>query len=124
MNKNSVYLLQDTLIQHSELDRLNPYAVNTMRLVTVKRPDSPTSEPYVLVKLIRVGTKKCVDFDNTTAGGFGVGIYDDGRLKEDGFQKAAFGIIEKSHPNTGVIFGEFRLPDSDKAIEIAVGAHK
>ena len=112
-------ILQERVTQHPEMRRLYPNAVNTIRIVTVMTSDGPV----VFSALQRIGTQSCGERDNTSQGGFAVGIREDGTLMEYGFRKPAFGGLSRIHPDTGIVFSEFRIPHFQIALETACKAH-
>ena len=79
---------------------------------------------YVLAKLLRVGTKKTGNVDNTSKGGIAIGIANDGKLKKYGFQKPAYGGKTIEHPDTKVIFENYQIPFYEEAKQLVKKAHK
>lgn len=114
------FLFQRKIAQHSEMNRLNPNAVNTIRIVTINENDNP----YLFAAILRVGTKKSGCADNTSAGGIALGIHEDGSLFESGMLKPQYGTLLSAHPDTGVVFKEFRIPFYKEAIDLVCRAHK
>lgn len=47
------FIFQRKVIQHPQMNIINPYAINTLRIVTVYKGDNP----YDLSALLRIGTK-------------------------------------------------------------------
>ena len=119
MQKGS-YILQRRVIQSDGMNVLNPYAINTLRIVTINR----NGQCYVLSSLLRVGTLKTGNVDNWAAGGLAIGIQDNGHLKEYGFFKPDHGLKTSSHPDTGLVFTDFRVPQFEEACKIACMAHR
>lgn len=114
------YILQRRITQNKDMDVINSNAINTLRVITVNRDNNP----YVLSALLRVGTKKTGSVDNWAAGGLAIGIEKDGFLKEYGFYKPVYGIKANVHPDTGVVFSEFKIPMYDEALALAIKAHR
>lgn len=117
---NGGYILQRKVKQNAVMAGLNPYAINTLRVITINK----NGDPYVISALLRVGTKKTGSVDNWAAGGLAIGIEKDGRLKEYGFYKPAHGIKTDVHPDSGVKFNEFIIPMFKEALELAKKAHR
>ena len=117
---NGKFIFQRKIIQHHEMNRLNPNAVNTIRIVTI----NDGSQTSLFAAILRVGTKKSGCADNTSAGGLALGINDDGSLYENGMLKPQYGTILSSHPDTGVVFKEFKIPFYKDAVELVCRAHK
>lgn len=119
-NKPGQYILQNRVYQSVKMNELNPYAVNTLRIVTVYN----NGEPFVLSMLLRIGTKDTCGVDNWAVGGLACGITDDGHLKPYAFYKPGFGSKVNIHPDTGVVFSEFQIPFLYEAKEMACAAHR
>lgn len=64
------YIFQDRIVQAESMNVLNPYAVNTYRVVTVNIDDCP----YVLAIELRCGTSKTKYVDNLARGGVLLGL--------------------------------------------------
>lgn len=120
MDHSKRYILQDSLVQCDEMNRLNPRSINTMRIVTVMKDGNVS----ILTALLRVGTEKTGNVDNWAAGGLAVGIENNGYLKEHGFYKPQFGQKVNCHPDTGIRFSEFEVPMFEQAKELVCNAHK
>lgn len=99
---------------------LNPHAINTLRIVTINK----NGHCYVLTSLLRVGTAKTGNVDNWAAGGLAIGIQPNAYLKEYGFYKPVHGLKESVHPDTGIKFTEFKVPEYEEACKLACHAHK
>ena len=117
--KDQDIILQECVSQHHEMNRLNPNAVNTLRVVTVMTQDGP----IVFSALLRIGTRSCGERDNTSQGGIAVGIQKDGTLMQYGFRKQSFGGRVEEHPDTGIVFSEFQIPKYHEALNLACRAH-
>ena len=113
-------ILQRRVFQCEEMQKINPCAINTIRIVTVKTKDGIK----ILSAVLRVGTKKSEGVDNWAAGGISVGIKEDGSLEEYGFYKPGYGGRVSVHPDTGVVFKDFVVPQYDKVKECVINAHK
>jgi len=120
LDKAQGYIFQEALQQCDEMNALNPSAINTLRIVTVMKH----GEVKVLSALLRVGTDKSGNVDNWAAGGLAIGVQPNGYLKKYGFYKPRFGQKTDTHPVTGVVLEEFKVPMFDEAIELVCNAHK
>ena len=116
---NRDFILQERVVQHSRLSHLNPFSVNTIRMVTIMGEEGPK----LFHALLRIGTKQSGDCDNTSQGGIAVGIDQEGFLMEYGFRKPKYGGRMKEHPDTGVVFEGFQVPFYKEAISAALAAH-
>lgn len=121
VSKNS-YVLQQVVVQHPELSRLNPGVLNTMRIDTFR---APGSQAEILSAFLRVGGKgNCVD--NVSAGGVFVGVHlDSGKLKENALNffhgSQVFGIF-KTNPANGILFDGFQVPLFNEVIQTVIQA--
>lgn len=102
---NTEYIIQKRLLQHPDLIRLYPQALNTLRVVSVIYKD----DVVILGSLLRLGANGSV-VDNWAHGGVAVGVNEDGTLRKWGFYKPGYGTKTDRHPNTDVKFEGYQLP--------------
>jgi hypothetical protein len=113
-------LIQERIYQHSEMNRLYPHSVNTVRLITARS----NKQIIVLSAALRAGANGN-RYDNWSAGGIALGINPEtGRLYRDGFFKPGFGRKVRQHPDTGVKFEDFEIPFFAEAVRLAGALHK
>jgi len=113
---NKDYIIQKTIIQHPELNRVHAGSVNSLRIVSLLMPEVV----YVLSANLRMGVGDG-RIDNVTAGGISCGIDENGCLKK--FATTYYtGEKFERHPQ-GLIFKGFRVPSFDKAIELVKRIH-
>lgn len=119
MAKLRGYLIEPLIEQHEAMNALFPYAVTSLRLVTMHKK----GQIHIIQSALRVGAGENRT-SNTYQGGVLLGVNDDGSLSE-------YGVIVKknrgkyySHPDTGVVFKDFKMPYWKESIELAVKAHK
>ena len=114
-------IFQRSIKQCTAMDTLYSGAINTLRIVMVNRAGNVT----VLSGVLRIGTKKTGSVDNWAKGGLVVGIWEnDGCLKKHGYYKPGFGTKTDRHPDSGLEFSKFKIPQWKAALEAAVKAHK
>ena len=107
------YILEDLIIPHPELKRLNPASVNTIRMVTFLDGE----EPVVLDTFLRVGRKDSF-VDNGGSGGIFVhlnpaeGITDSHGIDERGF-------VYELHPDHSYRFCGISMPLWNEAVKTA-----
>jgi len=99
VNAGQPCLLQKIIRQAEFCSRFNPSSVNTFRVVTLRRPK--TGEVVVLKRILRIGVGPS-KVDNQSSGGISVGIFDDGRLNCQAFDRD--GVSFENHPTTGIRF--------------------
>lgn len=68
------YICQNAVKQSEEMNKLNSNAINTLRVITVMK----NGKARVLSALLRCGTKETGNVDNWAAGGFAIGINENG----------------------------------------------
>lgn len=118
--QRGTYVLQRAVCQVDALDVLNPGAINTLRIVTIKRETGI----QVLSSLLRIGTSRTGAVDNWAAGGLAVGVQSDGRLKKYALYKPGYGLKTAVHPDSGIAFEHFVFPFFKEACELAISANR
>jgi hypothetical protein len=106
---NSSYLFQETIKQHSEMNKLNPSCVNTLRLESFISKDGSVE---LINGYLRTSLKGHY-VDNISAGGCRVALnLNTGQLVGDGFMSLKDGGINvpTEHPVTHVKFDGFKIP--------------
>lgn len=116
--KNEEYIIQERLIQHEELNKLYPYSLNTLRIVSVI-DDGKVS---ILGAVLRMGVGRSV-VDNWHQGGVAVGITDNGELMHWGLFMPGRGTKTDCHPNTGIAFNGFKLPYWRETVALLTETH-
>lgn len=93
------YIITEYIEMHSDLKKINPYSVNTIRVVVINEHGNDTIIPFAFM---RIGTKKSGIVDNVAQGGMVCKInvetgefYDGEALKNHVYIKADV------HPDTG-----------------------
>ena len=109
--------IQRQVVQHPDISKLNPNAVNTMRILSVLHKDGSVK---VYSSLLRIGGGKG-HVDNYCSGGVAVGIDDQGKLKEYGYYLN--GDRLSKHPVSGKTFLGCVIPSFEQAKELVQKAH-
>lgn len=118
---NKDYIIEYELIQHDELNKINPYCINTLRVITVNF----NGEIKVPDTFFRMGTGKSY-VDNGSSGGIFVN-YD---IHQNKMGKVAYKLTGSGgnsyykHPDTGFIFDSSKLPYPEKVIDLVTKAAK
>lgn len=106
--KDGTHILEECVRQSSATADLNSSSVNTIRSITFNTKHG-IEMPYFFMKISRTGSF----VDNGGAGGILVGIdAETGRLCTDGFEE--MNHCYERHPDSGVVFKGYRLPDWDQ----------
>ena len=115
--KSEPYLLQEYIIQHEEINKINPHTVNTLRVITTRWNE----DTYILASMIRVGIEGQI-VDNASDGGTFVGIdIDKGTLMEYGYYYKK--PRETQHPDTGFVYKDAKVPYWEETIELVKKLH-
>ena len=110
------FVVEELLEQDEVMSSLNPSSVNTVRISTVLTGNEKKGyKVYFLETMLKVGRNGSV-IDNFGSGGFLSLIDENGVVYTDGFDKTGKSL--KKHPDTGVIFKDFKLPEWDLALKI------
>lgn len=115
------YIFQIQLKQHPEMQRIYPGSVNTIRMTTVRNPQSGKIE--ILPPTLRIGAHGSF-VDNFSKGGVIVAMdTKSGNLAEWGFFKPMYGFKSRVHPDTKIKFSSFHVPYYEEAKRLAVYFH-
>lgn len=115
----SEFLFQETIKQHSELNKLNSSCLNTIRIDTFVDSDGMID---VISAYIRTSIENS-HVDNVSRGGYQVGIdLQTGKLKKNGYPLLhTYGVkVLTEHPITGVRFENFIIPFFTQARELVL----
>lgn len=115
------YLIEKGLIQHDALNKINPYCVNTLRVISLNR----NGEIKIPSCLLRMGVNESYK-DNASSGGIFVN-YD---IEKNKLGEVATKFLNKggasfySHPGSNFIFKDQSLPYPNEVISIVTKATK
>lgn len=109
---NKLELVEELIVQHDEMNRLNTSSVNTIRMVTAMNEQN---EVTVLATFIRIGNGKHVD--NFNSGGMTAKVDEDtGIILEEAVDKS--GKLYEKHPITGTTIKGFQIPEWNEALSM------
>ncbi len=117
--KRGKYILQQTIGQHELLNRLNPSCVNTVRVYTIM----DGNRPVFYRSAFRMGVGGSI-VDNVSSNNLATGITPDHFLMEEAHSGTNPPRWYKQHPDTGVVFGEFRVPFIEEAHDLCCKTHQ
>lgn len=112
-----LYLVEETIHQHPELDRLCSSSVNTLRITTVVS-DRGTVRP--IYSLLRIGSGDLA-VDNISSGGMYTLLSTDGEITHPAFRDKTVSCHE-IHPGTGERLLGFRVPFFREAVALCCRA--
>jgi hypothetical protein len=109
---SGAHILEERVIQSEVLAALNASSVNTVRCVTFN-----TNNGFVIPNgFIRTG-RDGMFVDNGAKGGIFIGVdSSNGQLSTDGITE--YGEVFEKHPNTGIRFKGYQLPEWRQMLEI------
>lgn len=119
LRKEELLMLEEEIIQHAELNKLNPSCINTLRIVSVL---NDKNEVLVLPAIIRVGLNNN-KVDNVSFGGSYTLIDDEGKVIMPGFYQENISgknhnLIIPIHPVTKINPLNFKLPYYQESVEM------
>lgn len=112
------FIIQQRIIQHDDLQKLNPSCINTMRMLTINRGNDIS----LFQLYMRIGINGHY-VDNGISGNISVGIdAETGKLMKHAYLFEYANEWTK-HPDTNVVFDGFQLPYFREAKEMVIGLH-
>lgn len=116
LKEDRIGVVEEVLKQHPDLDRLNPYSINTLRVVTIRND----SGGHILYAHLRVGNGGR-PVDNLHSGGMFAPIdIDTGVIQYPAYDKDR--KTYEKHPMTGVAIQGLRIPLWEQAKEMCLRA--
>ena len=109
---NKLFLIEQPIIQNDEINKLHPFSINTIRMVTIYN----NNQGKVAVCYFRIGNGKCVD--NFNSGGMVVPVdIKTGIVNYPAQDKA--GNLYYNHPLTNTPIVGYKIPLFKEAIKLA-----
>lgn len=115
--ENKQVLVEEYVLQHSKMNELFPYSVNTLRIVSAYKNGKTT----ILFRAIRIGNGKNV-VDNFNHGGMYSVVNEKGIIKKPAIDKN--GVVYTEHPVTKTEIVGFQIPYFKEAIAMVKEAAK
>lgn len=116
-------LIQNKIIQHSEVAAIYSNSVNTLRIVTINhKHSSQPNEIYIMGVELRLGANGNFT-DNISAGGIKIGVNEDGKLCKYGFYNRKYGTKTTCHPDSKIVFEGYSIPYYKEAIQLCKEFH-
>lgn len=110
------FLIQEKVVQHKDMNLLNPTSVNTIRVLTYRME----MEILVLYAVVRIGKAGMV-IDNESKGGISAKINENGTLAK--YAYGAPGNDKVQFTDSGMKLDGFKIPSFEKVIESAKQSH-
>lgn len=117
---SKAFIFQELILQHESLKKINDTSLNTLRVVTYKNKNNKVE---ILSGFIRIGRKGAI-IDNAHAGGIVLPLNKEtGTLGDEGLQLIDNGGgIFYQHPDSGIVFNNFKIPHYSQVKEIVTKA--
>ena len=115
--RDGFFLVEETIRQHEEMNRICARSINTLRITTLTGPDGKPQCAYVLM---RIGNGK-TDVDNVTSGGMYTWVSEDGVLHFPAFCDKQATFFDR-HPASGTVFEGFKVPYYHEAVALCLQA--
>ena len=123
-------ILEETIVQHKDMDKLCPSVLQTIRFLVFRHKDGPK----IIFASVRTAINKDAVVDNASAGGAFANInLETGRIQTNAFRSISdFEDIDKydidlftekglaAHPITGTVFKGFQIPCFAEAKQLAI----
>jgi hypothetical protein len=114
------YVIQPVIMQHPALAKYHEPSLNTLRIVTANGNDVV----YVIGCFLRVGVGGN-HVDSWSAGGLAIRVCSHTCVATPfGVAKNRYPRFFSNHPDSGVSFGELKIPHLTKAFDLACQSHK
>lgn len=117
--EKKMYLAEQTICQHPEMDKLCDRSVNTIRVVTILSDKGNANLVYALV---RIGSGEN-DVDNISSGGMYTLLDEEGVIRHPVFRDKTVSY-HTQHPGNGFVFEGFQVPFFREAVELCQEAAK
>ena len=106
------FIIQEKLVQHPDLERINPGSLNTLRVITFLHE----GQVHILGATLRMGGPGS-ELDNISQGGYQCAVRPDGRLHEMGMTRAG-GRWQYApvHPG-GIPFADMTVPSFSAVVD-------
>lgn len=112
------YVIQPVIRQHDILNRFSLKSVNTLRITTFITKTGDVQFKYIILRF-GIGESR---IDNMVAGGCMIILDQDGNICSPAYNRLGVKISDV-HPDTGLIFGDTKVPGVRKAINKCIVAH-
>lgn len=104
-------IIEELIVQHSQMAIFNPESVNTIRCVTMNTRHGIKIFPFSFMRNGRQGSF----VDNGGAGGILIGVDDStGKIDTDGIDE--LGRVFSSHPDTNIVYKGYQLPEWEEML--------
>ena len=117
--KSEKLYVEDTILQHPEMSRLNPTSINTVRVTTVLDKDNI---PHVMYAILRIGMEG-MSVDNVGSGGIYTVLSKEGVIDHPCWSDKTISTYV-NHPSSGMKLTGFQIPYFEEVLELCRKAAK
>lgn len=117
--KGGKFIVQKTVKQHSQINRLNPSCVNTLRVYTTYNGENGT----YFSNFLRMGVGNNI-VDNVSNRNIVTGVRSDGQLIKEAHSWTHPPKWYSRHPDTSLEFSSFHFPYFEEAKTLCEDAHR
>jgi hypothetical protein len=115
------FFISEAVEQHEWMRSLSPFSVNTIKVMTIREPQTRTILPIRAV--LRIGTKKSSPVDNWTQGGVAFGLDVETGSIGTGVSKEDMSRRLHAHPDTGAQITDRVIPFISDIVEKCTWVH-
>ena len=116
LKKNGQLLVEDAIIQHEDLNQINPYVVCSFRIITLYKD----GKAYMIANAMRINQDDAEVIGCTNDLYFSIGA--DGKIDSNVVDD--YGNIYETHPMTGKRFSDVVIHGVKEAFDMCVEAHQ
>lgn len=121
MIEGGKFLVQERIYQHEKMSSIFPNATNSVRITSLF--DKEKNDVVFLPCFLKIGLGN-MTVDNWAIGGLIVGLdIDTGKLSEWAYYKPGYGKKTQTHPDTNVVFKDFKVPFFNEAKQMIHDFH-
>ena len=117
--KENKLFVEGSILQHPEMNKLNPTSINTVRITTLL---DKNDEAHVMYALQRIGLKD-MSVDNVGSGGIYTVLSEEGKIIHPCWSDKTITTYTK-HPSSGMDLIGFEVPYFKQALELCKKAAK
>jgi len=111
--KENRLFVEDSIIQNEQMNLLNPYSINTVRVTTLL---DKNDVPHIMYVIQRIGTSE-LPVDNVGAGGIYTVLSDEGEIIHPCWSDKTISTYTE-HPLSGMKLIGFKVPYFKEALEL------
>lgn len=115
LRQTTPFIVEEKIVQSETMAALHPQSVNTIRMATFLKGKASDYSVQIYYPLLKVGSGNSI-VDNAGSGGFLCSIDKNGVVSSDGVTETNRRV--ERHPDTGIVFKGYQLPDWQQAEEL------